>query len=156
MSELSENMSWLISIPRSVAKRFIRTKTGLPDFQAKNPDLGNFFRVSQWKRLVYFMAIGSILQTFRIVDGHLVYWLVNWYICTCFGKYHLEKSGSPGRKEAEGCRLSLVFDNSRFPRFIWIQLNTAWGQCYDHVFTNLRHKMAFFFQTNFVIQLCKK
>jgi hypothetical protein len=30
----------------------------------------------------------SILQTFRISYGHLVYLLVNWYIC--FGKYYRE------------------------------------------------------------------
>jgi hypothetical protein len=30
-------------------------------FQTKNPDLGKFWRVLQWKILVYFMTIWSIL-----------------------------------------------------------------------------------------------
>jgi hypothetical protein len=32
-------------------------------FQTKNPNVGKFWRVSQWKLLVYFMTIWSILCT---------------------------------------------------------------------------------------------
>jgi hypothetical protein len=33
-------------------------------FETKNPTLGKFWRVLQWKMLVYFMDTGSILRTF--------------------------------------------------------------------------------------------
>jgi hypothetical protein len=41
-------------------------------FQTKNPILGKFCRLLQWKTLVYFMDIWSILRTFGIFNGHLV------------------------------------------------------------------------------------
>jgi hypothetical protein len=49
-------------------------------FQTKNLNLGKKFRVLQWKKLVNFMVIWSILRTFGIIYGHLVYLLVDWYI----------------------------------------------------------------------------
>jgi hypothetical protein len=42
-------------------------------FQTKNTNLGQFWRVLQWKMLVYFMAIWYILWPFGIVYGYLVY-----------------------------------------------------------------------------------
>jgi hypothetical protein len=70
-------------------------KAGLPDgifFQTKNPNLGKFWRVLQWKMLVYFtviwyigiVAIGYICWLFGIFVGYLVYLLVIWYICWLF------------------------------------------------------------------------
>jgi hypothetical protein len=47
-------------------------------FQTKNHKLGKFSRVSQRKRLVYFVAIWSILQAFRIV-------MIIWYVCWLIG-----------------------------------------------------------------------
>jgi hypothetical protein len=45
-------------------------------FQTKNPNLGTFWRVLQWKILAYFMIIWSILrQYFRAI----------WYILWFFG-----------------------------------------------------------------------
>jgi hypothetical protein len=41
-------------------------------FQTKNPNLGKFWRVLQWKMLVYFVDTWSILQYFVIFYGHLV------------------------------------------------------------------------------------
>jgi hypothetical protein len=42
-------------------------------FQTKNPkNLGKFWRVLQWKMLVYFMDTWSILLSFVIFYGHLV------------------------------------------------------------------------------------
>jgi hypothetical protein len=68
-------------------------RAGLPDgcFQTKNPNLGKFWRVLLWKILVYFMTIwsmyftllekfGNILWPFSIFYGHLVYFVVIWYI----------------------------------------------------------------------------
>jgi hypothetical protein len=42
-------------------------------FQTKNPNLGKFWIVMQWKMLVYFMDTWSILRSFVIFYGHLVY-----------------------------------------------------------------------------------
>jgi hypothetical protein len=65
-------------------------------FQTKNPNLGKFWRVLQWKMLVYFMDTWSILRsfvigillTFGIVRGNLVYF-------PRFGILYQEKSGNP-------------------------------------------------------------
>jgi hypothetical protein len=53
-------------------------------FQTKNPNFGKFCRVLQWKILVYFMTIWSILRPFGIFYGHLVYFAVIWYIFPVF------------------------------------------------------------------------
>jgi hypothetical protein len=49
-------------------------------FQTKSPNLGKFWRVFQWKMLVYFMAIWSISMPFGLFHGHLVYLMAIWYI----------------------------------------------------------------------------
>jgi hypothetical protein len=41
-------------------------------FQTENANLGKFWRVLHWKRLVYFMDTRSILQSIVIVHGNLV------------------------------------------------------------------------------------
>jgi hypothetical protein len=41
-------------------------------FQTKNPNLGKFWRVLQWKMFVYFMSIWSILWQLEIFNGHLL------------------------------------------------------------------------------------
>jgi hypothetical protein len=48
-------------------------------FQTKNPNLGKFSRVLQWKVLVYFMTIWSILRPLEICYGHLAYFSPFWY-----------------------------------------------------------------------------
>jgi hypothetical protein len=58
------------------------------------PNLGKFCRVLQWKLLVHFMAVTSILRpygifwSFGIFSCHLVYF-------SCFGIFYQEKSGNP-------------------------------------------------------------
>jgi hypothetical protein len=42
------------------------------------------------------MSIWYILRPFAIFSGHLVYFLVIWYILSHFGMLQQEKSGSPG------------------------------------------------------------
>jgi hypothetical protein len=49
-------------------------------FQTKNPNLGQFWKVMQWKILVYFMDTWSILRSFVIFYRHLVELVVIWYI----------------------------------------------------------------------------
>jgi hypothetical protein len=44
------------------------------------PNLGKFWRILQGKMLVYSMAIWSILLSFGTFCGHLVYFMVIWYI----------------------------------------------------------------------------
>jgi hypothetical protein len=49
-------------------------------FRTKNPNLGKFRRVLQWKMLVYFMDIWSTFRACVIFYGHLVYVPSFWYI----------------------------------------------------------------------------
>jgi hypothetical protein len=67
-------------------------------FQTKNPNLDKFWRVLQWKILVYFMTIWSILLPIQTFYGPLVYFVVIWYIFLRFGILYQEKSGNPGPK----------------------------------------------------------
>jgi hypothetical protein len=64
-------------------------------FQTKNPNFGKFWRVLQWKILVYFMSIWTFLGPLEISYGHLVYFEVIWYIFPRFGILDQEKSGNP-------------------------------------------------------------
>jgi hypothetical protein len=63
--------------------------------QTQNPNLGKFWRVLQWKMLVYFMDTWSIWWSFVIFYGHLVQFVVIWYIFPRFGILYQEKSGDP-------------------------------------------------------------
>jgi hypothetical protein len=49
-------------------------------FQTKNFNLGNFWRVLQWKILIYFLCHAVYLRPFDIFYGHLVNFVVIWYI----------------------------------------------------------------------------
>jgi preprotein translocase subunit SecY len=53
--------------------------------------------VLQGKIWAYFMTIGSILQPLEIFYGHLVYFVVIWYIFPFFGILYQEKFGNPDR-----------------------------------------------------------
>jgi hypothetical protein len=65
-------------------------------FQTKKiPILGKFWTVLQWKTLVYFMTIWSILRPLKIFSGHLVYFVIIWYIFPRFGILYQEKSDYP-------------------------------------------------------------
>jgi hypothetical protein len=51
-------------------------------FQTNNTNLGKFWRVLQWKKLLYFIAIGSIF--------HPIGYLMDiWYIFPCFGMIYI-------------------------------------------------------------------
>jgi hypothetical protein len=65
-------------------------------FQNKNPNLGKFWSVLQWKRLVNFMAIWSILLPLCLCYGHFVYFVVILAYFSRFGMLYQEKSGNPG------------------------------------------------------------
>jgi hypothetical protein len=49
-------------------------------FQTKNPNLGKFWRVLDWKMCIYFMAIWNILWRFGTFCIHLVHFVFIWYI----------------------------------------------------------------------------
>jgi hypothetical protein len=70
-------------------------------FQTKNPNLGKFWWVLQWKMLVFFMTIWSILRPLDIFYGHSVYLVVIWYIFPRFGILYQEKSGNPAGSVCE-------------------------------------------------------
>jgi hypothetical protein len=66
-------------------------------FQNKNPNLGKFGRVLQWKMLLYFMDTWSILWSFVIFYGYLVYLVRgNLVYFSRFGILYQEKSGNIG------------------------------------------------------------
>jgi hypothetical protein len=71
--------------------------------QTKNPRLGKLCRVLQWKVVVYFMAVWSIVRPFGIFCGHLVYFAAIRYISR-FGILHQEKSGNPASDLVPGKR----------------------------------------------------
>jgi hypothetical protein len=65
-------------------------------FQTKNLNLGKFGRVLQYNMFVFFMDTWSILLSFVTFYGHLVQFVVIWYIFPNFGILYQEKSGNPG------------------------------------------------------------
>jgi hypothetical protein len=82
--------NWMKTIMRSTPndEYFFPSNQGcqMVYFQNKNFHLGKFWRVFQWKMLVYFMAIWSNLRPFgTFYDGHLVYFTAIWYIFWPFG-----------------------------------------------------------------------
>jgi hypothetical protein len=74
---------WRIAVLKTHVRHTIHQGCQMVCFQTKNPDLGKFWRVLQWKiffeHWVYLMAIGNILWTFGIFCGHLVYFAPFWY-----------------------------------------------------------------------------
>jgi hypothetical protein len=54
-------------------------------FQAKNPNLGKFWRDLEWKMLVYLMVTWSMLRPFGILCDRLEYFTAIWYIFPRFG-----------------------------------------------------------------------
>jgi hypothetical protein len=60
-------------------------------FQTKNTNLGKFWRVLLWKNLGIFYDHLVNLRPFEIFYGHLVYFMVAWYIFPRFGILDQEK-----------------------------------------------------------------
>jgi hypothetical protein len=79
-------------------------------FKPKYPNLGKFWRVLQWKILVHFMTIWCILVLLEIFNGHLVYFVVIWYIFPRFGILYQEKSGNPDFKSSYFVHTADVFN----------------------------------------------
>jgi hypothetical protein len=66
-------------------------------FRTKNPNLWKFSSAFlDWKLLIYFTTIWSILQTFGIFYDHLVRFVFFWYIFAGYCIIYQEKSGNPG------------------------------------------------------------
>jgi hypothetical protein len=84
---------WLVRGLVRVARWFV--------FKPKNPNLGKFWRVLQWKILVYFVTNRSILRPLEIFYGHLVYFVVIWYIFPRFGIFVPRKIWQPGTFSGE-------------------------------------------------------
>jgi hypothetical protein len=65
-------------------------------FQAKNPDLGKFWRALDWKVWIYFTAIWNILRSFGIFYNHLVRFVFMRYLFPVLVSCrYQEKSGNP-------------------------------------------------------------
>jgi hypothetical protein len=93
-----------------------RGAAGLPDgiFSNQKSKLCNFWRVLQWKMLVYYMEIWSTyftaiwytFWTFGLFYSRLVYFrdirYISWYFgifCPRFGMLYQEKSGNPEEQQ---------------------------------------------------------
>jgi hypothetical protein len=91
-------------------------------FQTKNSTLGKFWRVLQWTMLVYFMAIWSILRSFGIFYGHLIYFVAIRYIfpvLLCCTKKNLAT--------LRLCRKKLFFLIKFYARvFCWMKIEPLW------------------------------
>jgi hypothetical protein len=61
-------------------------------FQTKNTDLGKFWRVLQWKVLVYYMPIWSIIWLFEYI---LWPFGILRFMFSRFGMFPQEKYGNP-------------------------------------------------------------
>jgi hypothetical protein len=70
-------------------------------FQTKNPDLGNFWRPTEWKMFVKSNAVRGIVRSFGnlVVIFYISYqfgiYVPIWYISTSFGILYHGKSGNP-------------------------------------------------------------
>jgi hypothetical protein len=63
-------------------------------FQTKNPNMGKFWSVLQWKMCVYFMDILSILRQYMLLPFGV--FCGNLVCFPRFGPLYQEKSGNPG------------------------------------------------------------
>jgi hypothetical protein len=61
---------------------------------AKNITNGYILEVLGAENVGTLMASWNILSSFGIFCRHLVYFVVIWYIFSCFGMLHQEKSGN--------------------------------------------------------------
>jgi hypothetical protein len=91
-----ESLLCFTALPQRMTQITLHQGCQIVHFQTKDSNLGKYWRVLQWKMLIYFISIWYSLRTFGIVFGHLVYFLVIWYICPRFGMLQREKSGNPG------------------------------------------------------------
>jgi hypothetical protein len=64
-------------------------------FQTKNPNLGKFGMALEWKKLLNFMAIWSILWRFGIFYDHFGTFCIHLVHLSGFGTMYQEKSGNP-------------------------------------------------------------
>jgi hypothetical protein len=62
-------------------------------FQTKNPNLGKFWRGSDWKMLINFRAIWNTLRAFGIFYDHWVHFVFVWYILVSCTKKNLATLG---------------------------------------------------------------
>jgi hypothetical protein len=84
-------------------------------FQTKDPNLGKFWTVLQWKMLVFFTAIVSTLRPNVIFWGNLVHLVVIWYIFPILVYLYQEKSGNPYQNG--NVKRGFYFHSSFFRRF---------------------------------------
>jgi hypothetical protein len=124
--------------------------------------LGAFWRVLQWKMLVYFMDIWSILRPFDIFYGHLVvcnlvYFPPFWYT------YCTKKSGNPDYQLCVSVLSSFLFLDTRpliqasaIDKFIWHTTRAAmlWSQLSAIFLHCLPQTFSFFGKQCYYYVLC--
>jgi hypothetical protein len=91
-------------------------------FKTKNPDLCKFCRALVRKILIYFMAIGNILQIFGIFYDHLLYTLCSFgtffqILVSC-----TKKSGNPEQNWTDKNTLFFGWTQSEVQKYIIMQM----------------------------------
>jgi hypothetical protein len=82
--------------PKTMEMPHFRQGCQMEYFQTKIPNLGKFCRILKFKMMVgIFLIILFIALSFGIFCGHLVHFMLIWYIFPGLGKLHQEKSGNP-------------------------------------------------------------
>jgi hypothetical protein len=72
----------------------------------------------QWKMLVHFMTIGAILRLLGIFCGHLVYFMVIWYIFPIFVCY-TKKNLAPLPSFVDILYINLLIDVEKSAGEFW-------------------------------------
>jgi hypothetical protein len=113
--------------------RRLRQGCQMEYFQTKDPILGKFWRVLQWKMSVYLMAIWYISLPIGKVNGHLVHFVVIWNILWSFGTFcdHLEHF------------VVIWYIFSRFGILYWQPCAPSFLRAFDFCFTS----QALFFES---------
>jgi hypothetical protein len=83
--------------------------------QTKNSSLDTFWRVLQWKMLMYFKDIWSILLPFDIFYDHLVYFVVIWLVFSPFWYIIQRKIWQPCVRPSANHLCPLTSDCIQFP-----------------------------------------
>jgi hypothetical protein len=134
------------SVPSFGAKKCTQAQgCQMAYFQNKNPSLGKFWRFLQWKMLVYYMAIWSILLPFGIFCDHFGIFYVYSYIFSPVRYVVPKKSGNPGQalisqveESQKEIKISSNFLSEKphlRPKSILMcesrYIRTTWDRCYD-------------------------
>jgi hypothetical protein len=94
---------WVIQYFHQISSSFTSGQQGcqMAYFQTKNPDMGKFLTVLQWKMLVYYVSIWYIFWLLGIFFGYLGKILAIWSSISRFGILYQENLATLTRRELQ-------------------------------------------------------